>query len=115
VALIDKTVVGFALVKRAGGAALLAEVDVLPAHHGRGSEKGLVQKAIQYSQRHDVPLYLTTFADLSWNAPFYYRLGFRALSEDRAPAFMGEIIDEEVKSGFKNRIIMFHKPKGRPV
>lgn len=109
VALSGRVVVGFCLLKRVNEAAILAEVDVLPAHQRQGLGKSLVQEAQKYSDKHEIPLYLTTFDDLAWNAPFYRGLGFRALSAGQSPGFMRELIGQELRAGFKNRIIMVYR------
>ena len=62
--------VGFALVEVLGGIALLAELDVLPALGRRGIGRRLIAAARDWAEArgHDA-LYLTTFAEIPWNAP----------------------------------------------
>ena len=51
---------------------------------------------------------LTTFRGVAWNAPFYERLGFRALREDELPPELSEIFDEEEAAGLakRHRVVM---------
>lgn len=57
------------------------EMDVLPAFQRRGIGAGLV-RACKIDARNTgfKALTLTTFRDLTWNAPFYARLGFEEVT-----------------------------------
>jgi len=58
------------------GALHVEQVSVHPSHARCG-----IGRALMLSVARDVPLTLTTFADVPWNAPYYARLGFRVLPE----------------------------------
>jgi GNAT superfamily N-acetyltransferase len=66
-----------------GGAAHVEQVSVDPAYAGRGWGRRLLDHVADNARRHGlVAVTLTTFRDVPWNAPYYERCGFRALSED---------------------------------
>ncbi|MBB4821694.1 GNAT family N-acetyltransferase [Pseudomonas solani] len=99
--------VGFALVEVLGGIALLAELDVLPALGRRGIGRRLIAAARDWAEaRGHEALYLTTFADLPWNAPYYARLGFRPLEEDELHDELIRRLREEEAFGLANRVAM---------
>jgi N-acetylglutamate synthase and related acetyltransferases len=107
VALLGEDVVGFLLMKRMGENHLLAEVDVLPEHGGRGVGRTLIALAANRARAEGGDyLYLTTFASIPWNGPFYARLGFFPLREDEAPPFVADILAAERAEGFTDRIAM---------
>jgi GNAT superfamily N-acetyltransferase len=74
-------VVGFALMKRPGGTAWLDQLSVLPRWQGRGLGAALIDRTSRRAREfgHDA-LYLSTYLGVPWNAPFYERRGFSALS-----------------------------------
>lgn len=103
----DDKPVGFALLELPAGLALLAELDVLPAHGRKGIGRALVHRtATEAAKRGFHALYLTTFADLPWNAPFYEKLGFLPLTPTQTPAPIAEILTNEQRLGLKNRLAM---------
>jgi GNAT superfamily N-acetyltransferase len=77
VAEVDGTVVGFAGLGVVDGHCHLAEVDVHPAHHGRGIGRALLAAVVARARErgHDA-LVLTTFRAVPWNGPWYARHGF---------------------------------------
>jgi len=67
--------VGYAFVQMAGNVALLAQIDVHPCHMRKGIGAALIGRVAEDLQLRNVPaLYLTTFAHVPWNAPFYGKL-----------------------------------------
>jgi hypothetical protein len=44
-------------------------------------------------------LTLTTFRDVTWNAPYYERLGFRAVKDDELGAGLRRVRDDEAAHG----------------
>ncbi|GAC1034729.1 GNAT family N-acetyltransferase [Pseudomonas sp. No.21] len=99
--------VGFALVEVLGGIALLAELDVLPSLGRRGIGRRLIAAARDWAEArgHDA-LYLTTFADIPWNAPYYARLGFRPLEEAELHDELIRRLKEEKAFGLADRVAM---------
>ncbi|MDP2130768.1 MAG: GNAT family N-acetyltransferase [Erythrobacter sp.] len=72
------------------------EMDVAPPFQRRGIGAGLV-RAAQIDARNTgfKAITLTTFRDVSWNAPFYARLGFEEVSAlDTHPRLAGELANE---------------------
>ncbi|MFD5829506.1 GNAT family N-acetyltransferase [Lentzea sp. NPDC060358] len=53
------------------------QVSVHPSH----ARQGIGAALIEHATRGDRPVTLTTFRDVPWNAPYYERLGFQALTE----------------------------------
>ncbi|MBA3783653.1 MAG: GNAT family N-acetyltransferase [Nocardioides sp.] len=69
--------VGFVHVVELDGHAHLEQISVLPEHGRRGVGAALVRAAVaEATERGFDEITLTTYADLSWNGPFYARLGF---------------------------------------
>jgi GNAT superfamily N-acetyltransferase len=87
------------------------EMDVHPRHQNRGIGAGLM-RACQTDARNGGynALTLTTFRDVSWNAPFYSRLGFVEISDLAAYPRLSAELEEEAKAGFprKRRCAMIH-------
>lgn len=103
----DDKAVGYALLQRVDGYALLAQLDVHPAHGQQGLGTVLVQRVIQQVRTAGLPaLYLTTFSHVPWNAPFYQKRGFRPLSTAEQPPFIQNILHEERARGLQNRVAM---------
>ena len=101
------TPVGFALLGRAGPFPLLAQVDVHPNHGRRGIGRRLVNTVIDAMRcASDSYLFLTTFSDVPWNAPFYASMGFRVVDEAHTPEPLAVILTEERSRGLQNRIAM---------
>jgi GNAT superfamily N-acetyltransferase len=73
-------VVGFALMALTGGTAWLDQLSVLPRWQGRGLGASLIDRTAERARElgHDM-LYLSTYLDVPWNAPFYQRRGFAPL------------------------------------
>ncbi|MEM6427114.1 MAG: GNAT family N-acetyltransferase [Cyanobacteria bacterium P01_D01_bin.128] len=83
--------VGFAVIIIMDNRAHLHELSVDPVHGRQGLGTRLMKKVIQVAETSGLyGVTLSTFRDVAWNAPFYYKLGFR------------EIRDEEVGSNLKN-------------
>lgn len=98
--------VGFALLEIADGVASLAELDVLPEHGGRGVGRALVARAAdrarELGHRH---LWLTTFRDIPWNAPFYRKIGF-AMVDAEIPRPVREALAVQAAAGLRDRVAM---------
>ena len=79
-------IVGFALMKLPGGTAWLDQLSVLERWQGRGLGSALIDRAAGQARAlgHDT-LYLSTYLDVAWNAPFYARRGFTTVSRGQWP------------------------------
>ena len=103
----DDTPVAFALCLLRPGALHLEELDVLLAQQGQGLGRSLLDQVIRAAQERGLPkVTLTTYRDISFNAPFYARYGFSELHE--IPTWLQAIREEERAKGLdvKPRICM---------
>lgn len=92
--------VAFALAWARPGALHLREIDVLPAHGGRGLGVALIERVRrEAASRNAAQVTLTTFADVPWNRPYYERRGFTVIARDRAPGWLARILESEVAAG----------------
>lgn len=99
--------VGYALLQVHDGMGLLAQLDVRPEHGRKGLGAALTSRVIRAAQGMGLPeLYLTTFADVAWNAPFYARLGFIAVEAGQQPLFIRQALQEEQARGLRKRVAM---------
>jgi GNAT superfamily N-acetyltransferase len=74
--------VGIAALGTVDGAPYLDQLSVRMAAMGRGVGSALVAHAIEWaSGRSSEGLFLTTYAHLAWNLPFYARRGFVLVAE----------------------------------
>jgi GNAT superfamily N-acetyltransferase len=74
--------VAFVQIDRVDGIAHVQELAVLPSHMRQGLGSALLETACDWARAAGYPaITLTTFADVSWNAPFYASRGFVALTE----------------------------------
>ncbi|MFC4605109.1 GNAT family N-acetyltransferase [Rhodococcus kronopolitis] len=92
--------VGYALALELDGGAHLEQVTVHPAAAGRRIGAALIDAVDRWAAgRGAVWLTLTTFADVPWNAPYYERLGFRAMAAETLPAGLRAIREHEGANG----------------
>jgi len=74
--------IGFSALGRVEGLSYLEQLAVVPEHGRRGVGALLLEKACSHSRaRGDREIWLTTYAHLPWNAPFYARHGFARVSD----------------------------------
>ncbi|MBT2443680.1 GNAT family N-acetyltransferase [Streptomyces sp. ISL-36] len=74
--------VAYLLTDTVDGAAHIEQVSVHPAAARRGIGRSLIEHlASGAAERGLTAVTLTTFTEVPWNAPYYTRLGFRALTE----------------------------------
>lgn len=84
--------VGFAALGFVDAQGHLQQLSVRRAWMRRGLGTALVQCALDWAEDR---LWLTTYADLAWNAPFYERLGFVRVDEESCGSDLRAILDEE--------------------
>jgi len=109
--------VGFALVEMlAEDLPHLEELDVDPSHGRRGLGTALVRTACEWAtvSRYGM-LTLTTFRAVTWNLPFYARLGFEELSREILRPELAAVVAEEAHRGLDptTRAVMGYRC-GRP-
>jgi GNAT superfamily N-acetyltransferase len=108
--------VGFAIVRAASAVWHLQEIDVHPAHARRGLGAQLIAAIAHEAAAQGVPaLTLSTCDDIPWNAPYYARLGFRALSSAELSAELRAVRCVEAAAGLpmQHRVCMRMKLQGR--
>ncbi len=74
--------VGFARIDVVDGAAHLEQVSVAPSTAGQGVGAVLIRNAEYWARTHGYDrMTLRPYRDVPWNAPYYQRLGWRALDD----------------------------------
>lgn len=92
--------VGYALALEVDGGAHLEQVTVHPAAAGHRIGSALIDEVDRWAAGHGLAwLTLTTFVDVPWNAPYYDRLGFRAMAAETLPAGLRSIREHERAHG----------------
>ncbi|TPV92460.1 MAG: GNAT family N-acetyltransferase [Myxococcales bacterium FL481] len=91
----EDLIVAFALCTAHPDALHLRELDVAPAWMRRGLGRRLVEHVVERASVRHVPVTLTTFRDVPWNAPLYRRYGFRLLPASEQPPWLAEICRAE--------------------
>ncbi|MBA1156988.1 GNAT family N-acetyltransferase [Microvirga mediterraneensis] len=92
--------VGFLAGHELDGSFYIAEVSVAGSHQRRGIGIRLVEAAINHGRRLGFgAITLTTYRDLSWNGPFYARLGFAEVDPDEVGPRHREKLREEAEAG----------------
>jgi GNAT superfamily N-acetyltransferase len=88
----DGRVAGFVIGSRYGADIYLHELDVAREYQRRGIGAVLVHAFLDLARAHGAPgVYLSTFRDPPWNAPFYRGLGFRDVPRTDYLPWMAEI------------------------
>jgi predicted N-acetyltransferase YhbS len=106
----DGAVVGFGLLLLLDdGSVHLEELDVLPEHGRRGIGRALIDACSRAARSHGyTTLTLSTYRDVPFNAPYYTRLGFRALEPQEVTAALARVVEIERKKGLDRapRVLM---------
>jgi predicted N-acetyltransferase YhbS len=103
-------VVGYAIAREVDNTLYLQQIDVAPEHGRRGIGSALVSTVCDWAQQQGYGIVsLSTFRDIPWNAPFYSKLGFRALDEADLTTGFQQIRLKEFEAGLPivDRVIMF--------
>jgi predicted N-acetyltransferase YhbS len=92
--------VGFLAAHELGGQFHIAEVSVAQSHQRQGIGIQLIETAIECGRCLGFGVItLTTYRDLSWNGPFYARLGFVEIEPGQAGRGHREKLREEAEAG----------------
>jgi GNAT superfamily N-acetyltransferase len=103
--------VGFARLEQVDGHTHMGQLSVLPEYGGLGLGRDLVEASCRLAEeRGDGVITLTTFADVTFNAPWYRRLGFADLSRPLRGELQMVIADESDLASYGRRVVM-----GRPL
>jgi len=84
--------IAFAALGYVDAEAHLQQISVTRAWMKRGIGHVLMKHVLDWA---GPSLWLTTYADIPWNRPFYERLGFTCVSEDRCGPEMRAVLEEE--------------------
>jgi len=101
VARADEVAVGFAHIELVEtGVVHLKEIDVHPEHGRRGLGTRLVLSVCAWAQNMGYQeITLTTFRDVSWNMPFYAKLGFAEIPPQQLSPALVAILQHEAERG----------------
>lgn len=78
----DARVIGFAMAGVVGEQLILEEIDVLPECSGHGVGSALIEAVAREARdRGCSHIYLSTYRDVPWNAPWYLRQGFELVDD----------------------------------
>jgi GNAT superfamily N-acetyltransferase len=103
----DDAPVGFALARLFPPGAYLDEMDVHPAHQRQGHGRALLQTVAAWaSTQGAAALWLLTFAQVPWNAPYYLRCGFEIVPDELLPQPLPEWLRSDVARGLRGRVAM---------
>ncbi|MFB7916441.1 GNAT family N-acetyltransferase [Streptomyces sp. NPDC056061] len=96
----DDRPIGYLIADLVDGAAHIEQVSVHPSAARRGIGSGLIDHLAGWAERQGLTaLTLTTFRHVPWNAPYYTRLGFRALDDAELTDGLRKIRAEEAEHG----------------
>jgi GNAT superfamily N-acetyltransferase len=104
------TMGGFLAATELAGNFHIREISVALGAQGQGLGRALIETALCAAQeRGFAAATLTTFRNVPWNAPFYARLGFRALEQAELTPVLATILAEELAHGMPegSRCAMF--------
>jgi GNAT superfamily N-acetyltransferase len=85
--------VGLLVLDRIDGAPYLEQLSIRRTAMRQGLGRRLLARAIEWAGRE--PLWLTTYADIPWNRPFYERHGFVTIPESACPPGFVAILDDQ--------------------
>jgi GNAT superfamily N-acetyltransferase len=95
---------GFLSAERHGSDLHIHELSVMQSMQGQGTGRRLIEAAKDYARSSKLNFVtLTTFTNVPWNAPFYFRIGFQAVATRDLGQRLAAILSEEYKHGFAPR------------
>ena len=107
----DARPIGLLVMDRVDGTPYLEQLSIrrLAMRQGLGSR--LLDRAIEWAG--PAPLWLTTYAHLPWNRPFYERHGFVTIPESACPPWIVTILEEQRRAlpAPEQRIAMRRGPR----
>jgi predicted N-acetyltransferase YhbS len=107
---LHQTVIGYAIARKVDETLYLQQIDVAPEHGRSGIGSALVETVCDRAkQQGDRIVSLSTFRGIPWNAPFYFKLGFRPIDEAELTTGFQQIRLQEVEAGLpiSDRVIMY--------
>lgn len=92
----DAGPVGFAAIELVDGEPYLEQLSVRVAHMRQGVGGALLRHACDWARgRNAGALWLTTYAHLPWNAPYYLRAGFEAVDDGDCGPGLRAILEDQ--------------------
>jgi len=93
-------IVGFAVVSTSGSYVHLEEIDIHPNYARQGLGRALINSICNWSKTTGFQaITLSTFRDIPWNAPYYERLGFSIIPENRLSEDLLRVQQQETDLG----------------
>lgn len=117
VAVRDRQIVGFVVIKFLIESCFIVEIDVHPEHWRKGIGSALIEACCASAKIHGFSkMTLTTFRKVPWNIPFYRELGFALLPPENWPPEIQAIVRHEDRYGFASdkRAVMARSLKENP-
>jgi ribosomal protein S18 acetylase RimI-like enzyme len=102
--------VGYAIAQEVDGEAYLRQIDVHPMYGRQGIGRELMESVCVWARKQSYRrIFLSTFLDVQWNAPFYAKLGFQILPEIELSFGFQQIRCKEAEAGLPidRRVIMY--------
>ncbi|MET8126056.1 GNAT family N-acetyltransferase [Streptomyces sp. NPDC005065] len=97
---VDDMPVGFLIASLIDGCAHIEQVSVHPDAAGRGLGRRLLDHVAAWAAGQSLEaLTLTTFREVPWNAPYYWRLGFREVETAQVTPGLRAVLDSEIAFG----------------
>jgi GNAT superfamily N-acetyltransferase len=92
--------IGYVLVDVVDGCAHVEQLSVRPDHQGSGLGRALLERVSAWATDAGMSaITLTTFSDISWNAPLYRHLGFDVMHEAEIGPELRAVRDHETSHG----------------
>jgi N-acetylglutamate synthase and related acetyltransferases len=91
--------VGFACSEVFEGELHLWELAVRREAQGRGAGRALIAAVAREARGRGLPVTLTTFRDIPWNAPFYARCGFVEMTPAELSPLLKLVVEREAAVG----------------
>ncbi|MEU4716359.1 GNAT family N-acetyltransferase [Micromonospora purpureochromogenes] len=96
----DDQPIAFVVAHLVDGCAHVQQLSVHPGHARRGVGRRLLDHVAGWAGQRGLPaLTLTTFRSVPWNAPYYVRCGFVALSAAQVGPGLAEVLAAEAALG----------------
>ena len=98
----SKIILGFIVAESLEEALYIVEVSVRQSHQKQGIGSALLRACFTEAERLEKPsITLTTFKAISWNAPYYERLGFEIIGTADMPKYLQLKLENEAAAGFE--------------
>jgi len=99
VSLVEAEIAAYLIVERLEESLHIEQVTVHPRYAGQRIGASMINLAFELAARQKLQkVTLTTFADVPWNGPYYQRLGFTIIPEERLTLRLKELLQAEKDS-----------------